>query len=99
MIAPLRLSQLTRVRAWMVAHKRERPLEYHSWDAVMTLWVMGATGWLPAVVLGDAWWGVPLCLLGFWMPTHYARWRARAHAAGRLRCDWLTVLTSATVRR
>ena len=52
-----------------------------------------------AVVLGDAWWGVPLCLLGFWMPTHYARWRARAHAAGRLRCDWLPVLTSATVRR
>ena len=39
-----------------------------------------------------------LCLLGMWTPALYVGWRARAHAAGRLRCDWLAVLASTTVR-
>ena len=98
MNALLRLSDLQKIRRWMVANKARQPIEYHCWDAVMTLCVMGAIGWLPALILGHGWWALPLCALAFWAPTLYARRRARAHAAGRLRCDWLHALPSRTVR-
>ena len=85
---PLSLAQMQRIKRWHMAHKHERPLEYQTWDAVLTLWVMGWVGWLPALALE-----VPLacmlCLLGMAAPQLYVRWRARAHARGRLRCDWL----------
>lgn len=83
------LDELQRIKQWHVAHRRENPLEYHLWDAVLTLWLLGWIGWLPAFVMGDAFWGVPACLLALRVPDAYALWRARAHHARRLRCDWL----------
>ncbi|MFT4193529.1 hypothetical protein [Ottowia sp.] len=91
----LRLADMQRVRRWMVANRREHPAEYQAWDAVTTLWVMGATGWLPTLILDQGWWALPLCLLGWRAPTLYVRWRVRAHAARRLRCDWLPALPAA----
>lgn len=84
----LTLLELQRIKRWHVAHKNTRPLEYQVWDAVLTLWLMGWVGWLPALVL-DLPLACPLCLLGMAAPQLYVRWRARAHARGRLRCDWL----------
>ena len=43
---------------------------------------------LPAMVL-DAQWTLPLCLSSMLAPNFYVFWRQRAHAAQRLRCDWL----------
>lgn len=92
------LNELQRIKAWLVAHKPSHPLEYNSFDAVLTLWMMGWIGWLPVLLFDEVLWAWPLCLLGMWAPALYVRWRARAHAAGRLRCDWLGALASTTVR-
>jgi len=92
------LNELQRIKAWLVAHKPSHPLKYHSFDAVLTLWMMGWIGWLPVLLFDEVLWAWPLCLLGMWAPALYVRWRARAHAAGRLRCDWLGALASTTVR-
>ena len=73
------LTQLQRVKNWQVDQCGARPAEHHIWEAVLTLWVMGWIGWL--------------CLLGMLLPRLYVYWRARAHAAGRLRCDWLDLLS------
>lgn len=97
MISLLRLSELHCVRRWMLAHKADHPVEYHCWDAVMTLCVMGAMGWAPALILEQGWWALPLCALGFCGPTLYVYRRLRAHAQGRLRCDWAWMLPSRTV--
>lgn len=88
MATPLSLSDLQRIRRWLVAHRRDHPLEYHLWDAVLTLWMMGWVGLPPALTL-DAIWALPLCLVATWLPTLYVRWRTRAHLSHRLRCDWL----------
>ena len=85
---PLTLAQLQRIKQWHVAHKAEHPLEYQLWDAVLTLWVMGWVGWVPAFAFGAPW-AYPLCLLAIWSPRLYVGWRIRAHEARRLRCDWL----------
>lgn len=84
----LTLPNLKRIRLWHLAHKADHPLEYHLWDLVMMVWVMGWVGWLPALVL-ELPLAYPLCLLGVVTPQFYVRWRARAHVSGRLRCDWL----------
>lgn len=82
------LTQIQRLRKWHLAHKAERPLEYHLWDAVMTVWMMGWCGWLPAFLI-DAWWALPLCGAAVMAPRLYVGWREQAHARQRLRCDWL----------
>ena len=92
MISPLSLTDLQRIKQWHVAHRTEHPLEYQLWDAVLTLWVMGWVGWLPAFAL-DALWTLPLCLLAMQAPCLYVSLRAHAHRAQRLRCDWLGSLT------
>lgn len=84
----LNLAALQRIKRWHIAHKAEHPLEYQSWDAILMLWVMGWVGWLPAFAL-DIPLAYPLCLLGMAAPQLYVYWRLRAHARGRLRCDWL----------
>ena len=84
----LTLAELGRIKHWQLAHKDQQPLEYQAWDAVLTLWVMGWVGWLPALAL-ELLWAWPLCLLGVAAPRLYVSWRARAHRARRLRCDWL----------
>ncbi len=83
------LDEIRRIRQWHVAHRRDRPFEYNLWDAILTLWILGWIGWLPAFVTGDALWFAPLGLMAHRLPDAYARWRARAHQSHRLRCDWL----------
>ncbi len=88
------LTELHRIKLWHVAHRSERPLECHLWDAVLTLWLMGWVGWLPAFAF-DAAWATPLCLAGMLAPSLYVAWRMKAHRARRLRCDWAAVLVPA----
>jgi hypothetical protein len=82
------LNELQRIKQWHVAHRREHPVEYHLWDAMLTLWMMGWVGWLPAYALGQ-FWGMPLCALAMAAPSVYVAWRIKAHREHRLRCDWL----------
>ncbi|MFC6284561.1 MULTISPECIES: hypothetical protein [Polaromonas] len=82
------LAQLQRIKDWHAAQYGVHPVERQLWEAVMTVWVMGWTGWVPAYVF-EASWAYPLCLLGICMPRLYVHWRAHAHDSGRLRCDWL----------
>lgn len=85
------LAQLQRVKNWHAAQLGAHPMERSLWDAVMTLWVLGWTGWVPGLAL-DAPWAYPLCLLGVLAPRFYVLWRVCAHDSGRLRCDWLDVV-------
>ena len=98
MIAAPSLTDLQRIKRWLVAHKARQPLEYHAFDAVLTVWMMGWIGWAPALLLEQALWFWPLCLLAMRAPALYVRWRRRLQAGGRLRCDWLALLPSTTVR-
>jgi hypothetical protein len=86
----LSLAQLQRIKQWREAH-RQRFVECQLWDAVLTLWMLGWTGWLPAFTL-DANWALPLCLLAVLTPQFYVSLRARAHDAERLRCDWIELV-------
>ena len=85
------LDQLHAVKRWHVAHRRERPLEYHAWDAVLTLWLMGWMG-VPSALLLHWLWALLLCTALFFAPPAYVRLRARLHRRGALRCDWLAAL-------
>jgi hypothetical protein len=85
------LAQLQRVKQWREAQQGAHPLERQVWEAVLTLWMMGWMGWMPAFAF-DADWAYPLCLLGMYAPGLYVYWRARAHEAQRLRCDWIDLL-------
>ncbi len=82
------LDELQRIKQWHVANRLRHPVEYHLWDAMLTLWLMGWVGWLPTFAF-EATWAAPLCMTAMFAPTLYVSWRARAHAARRLRCDWL----------
>ena len=84
------LQQLAVLKQWHVAHRRGHPVEFHTWDAMLTLWVIGWMGVAPAVLL-DQLFGVALCTLLFYAPTLYVRLRRRLHRQGRLRCDWAEV--------
>lgn len=85
------LAKMQRVRQWHVSQQAVHPLEYHAWDAVLTLWMMGWIAWLPAYAL-DAFWAYPLCLLGIFLPRLYVHYRTQAHKTLRLRCDWLDLV-------
>ena len=89
---PLTLLQLQRVKNWHVAQQGSHPIEYEIWNAVLTVWLMGWIGCLPALTF-DAPWALPLCLLGVLTPQLYVNLRAQAHTRGRLRCDWLDLVT------
>jgi hypothetical protein len=93
----MNVRQMSTLKRWFVAHRNDAPIEYHTWDAVLTLWLMGWMG-LPPVLLLQLAWGVPLCLLMFFAPPLYVALRARLHRRGTLRCDWLPVLDAATSR-
>ena len=84
----MNLDELQRIKKWHVAHRMDHPVEYHLFDAVLTLWVMGWVGWLPAYAF-DYLWTVPLCMFGMALPTLYVTWRMKAHRAQKLRCDWI----------
>ena len=88
-MAPLlTLVDLQRIRLWHAEHRLEHPLEGQFWDAMLSLWLMGWVGWLPAFAL-ELDWAWPLCLLASSAPELYVRWRRRAHQLCHLRCDWL----------
>jgi len=84
----MNLDELQRIKQWHVDHRGSHPVEYHLWDAVLTVWLMGWVGWLPAVAFEQLW-TLPLCLLAASAPTLYVHWRLKAHRLQRLRCDWL----------
>ena len=84
------LDTLQRIKRWHVAHQREHPLECRVWDMMLTLWVIGWVGWIPAFCFG-AIWAAPLLFFAMSAPTMYVTWRVRAHQARRLRCDWISV--------
>lgn len=82
------LRELHRIKQWHVDHRGDHPLEYHLWDMMLTLWLAGWVGWIPIFAFG-AYWAFPACIAASLAPTLYVGWRLRAHAARRLRCDWL----------
>ncbi len=82
------LDQLQRIKKWHVAHRGDHPFEYHVWDAMLTMWMMGWVGWLPAFAFGQ-FWTFPLCAAATGAPSLYAAWRLRQHRLHKLRCDWL----------
>jgi hypothetical protein len=84
----MNVRQLAAVKRWHVLHRTRRPLELHAWDAVLTLWLMGIVGTVPALVL-EQHWAVVLCLALWLAPGAYVRLRRRLHRRGRLRCDWI----------
>jgi len=84
------LSQFQAVKLWHT-HHHGHPLEKTTWDAVLTLWMMGWVGF-PAAILLDAGWAELACLAALFLPGAYVTWRARLHRRGRLRCDWITAL-------
>jgi len=53
------LDTLQRIKRWHVAHQKDHPVEYHIWDAMLTLWLAGWVGWIPAFTF-DALWAAPL---------------------------------------
>jgi hypothetical protein len=85
------LALLQRIKQWHVNHRHDHPVEYHMWDAMLTLWLMGWIGWLPTFAL-DAVWAAPLCVVGIAAPTLYIAWRVRAHQRHKLRCDWVNTV-------
>lgn len=82
------LDELQRIKRWHVIHQREHPVECRMWDAVLTLWLVGWVGWLPAFAF-DALWAAPLLAIAMSAPTLYVTLRMKAHQARRVRCDWL----------
>ncbi len=80
------LEQLRRIKLWHVEHRAEHPLEYHLFDAVLTLWLAGWVGLLPAFLFCPP--ALLLCPAAAFAPAAYVGWRLRAHRARRLRCDW-----------
>lgn len=85
------LHQMSLLKRWHVAHRDQAPMEYHAWDAMLTLWLLGWMGIAPAMVLHWIW-ALPLCGLLFQAPPLYVRLRRRLHQRGALRCDWLPAL-------
>lgn len=92
------VQQLHAIKLWQTAHKPESPLEYHAWDGVLTAWMFGLMGELPALIL---WWpGMALvCAVLFLMPSLYVALRRALHRRGQLRCDWLATLELPPPRR
>jgi len=84
--------QLAILKQWHVAHRRRCPLEFHAWDAMLTLWLLGWMGAAPALLLHEGY-GVVLCCLLYFSPGAYVRLRRHLHRKGRLRCDWLGATT------
>jgi hypothetical protein len=84
------LDALQRIKRWHLRHQNEHPVEYRAWDTMLTLWLVGWVGWIPAFAF-DALWAAPLLALAMSAPSLYVHLREKAHKARRLRCDWLDV--------
>lgn len=86
------LEQHHELRLWHLRHAHRHPVEKNLWDAVLTLWLVGWVGGPAALVLGWSW-AEPACLAMIFLPGFYVALRRRWHRCGRLRCDWVTVLS------
>ena len=86
----MKLETLQRIKQWTVKNQKDHPVEYHAWDAMLTLWMMGWVGWVPAFTF-EALWAAPLLAVAMSAPTLYVTWRVKAHQSRRLRCDWIAV--------
>lgn len=84
----MKIDDLQRIRKWHQAHRATHPVESQAWDAMLTLWVMGWVGWMPACLL-SSFWSIPLLMTAMGAPSLYVAWRLKAHREGRLRCDWV----------
>jgi hypothetical protein len=82
------LQQLTVVKRWHVLHRRDRPVEFHAWDAVLTLWLLGWLG-IPAELILWQLYGLVASAALLFAPGAYVSLRRHLHRRGRLRCDWL----------
>ncbi|MEI8268131.1 MAG: hypothetical protein WCI59_20570 [Betaproteobacteria bacterium] len=82
------LQQIVNVRRWHLLHRERHPLEFHLWDLMLTLWVMGWMAVPINVVLGFPAMAA-LALLGTGAPGLYVVLRRHLHQRSRLRCDWL----------
>ena len=85
------LHQLSVLKQWHVRHRREHPVEFHTWDAVLTLWLMGWLG-VPAELILWQLYGLIACTGLLLAPGVSVSLRRRLHAQGRVRCDWLEAL-------
>lgn len=83
------LAAMQRIKQWHLRHQADHPVEYHAWDLVLTLWLAGWVGWLPAFAM-EALWLAPVLALAVSGPRMYVAWRTWAHRSRRLRCDWLS---------
>ena len=68
------LNELQRIKQWHVAHKADHPLEYHLWDLVLTVWMLGWVGWFPII----AFWRAVDCAA---VPDGYLRAQPLCHLA------------------
>jgi hypothetical protein len=87
------VERLARIKRWMREHRSQRPVEYHCFDAVLTLWLIGAVGLLPSLILLQ-WAALPVCVVLMFAPRLYLRCRARWHQNGLLRCDWFACISA-----
>ena len=85
------LAHMQRLKNWHAAQREGCPIEKAVCDAVLTIWLMGWIGWIPAFAFEEPW-AYPLCLLGIFTPRLYVNWRLRSHQMRRLRCDWLEMI-------
>jgi len=85
------LGQFHALKVWHIRHWRDHPLEKHTWDTVLMLWLIGWVGGAVSLILGVPWAELS-CLMLLFLPSSYVAWRRHLHRAGRLRCDWITAL-------
>jgi hypothetical protein len=85
------LDQLNTLKLWHQRHVRERPVEKHVWDLVLTFWLAGWVG-APTAFLIHLRWGALLCLMLLFLPGAYVALRRRLHRARVVRCDWIAAL-------
>lgn len=87
------LKQLQSLKQWRTVQRElhQHRLECAVWEAVLTVWILGWTGWLPTIALHLEPL-LPMCMMGILAPQLYIYARARAHARGQLRGDWLDLL-------
>ena len=92
------IQQIVAIKRWQVAHRRDHPVEFHTYELVLTVWLAGWVG-LPACSLIGAPWGMLGCALCLFVPRLYVRTRLRLHGLRRLRCDWEYVIRAAQAVR
>ncbi|MEO7114917.1 MAG: hypothetical protein ABIZ18_03580 [Caldimonas sp.] len=87
------LDQLHDLKRWHERHAHDQPLEKNVWDMVLTFWLSGWVG-APVALLVHAGWAFFVCAALLFLPSSYVVLRRRLHASRRLRCDWITTISS-----